>query len=417
MGMDRQIEKKKWPPKKIAMIAGSVLFVAFVIYIFVFGMSKSSLNVKAERLTVSEVKNGPFQEFIPVMGNVLPYYHYLTAVEGGTVEEVFLRAGAKVEKGDPILKLANTTLLINLMWRESELFQQINNLRNTRLDMERYRLNLNQQLAQVENNLQQQKRVFDRYKELIKDDLISQHEYELAKDQYEYLVKHRDLTVESQTKDIEFRERQVEALEGQVTRMEDNLEIIRSRLENLTIRAPVAGYLTSLEAEIGQSKQAGQELGQIDTLEGYRVMAGIDEHYLARVEVGRKGEFEFAGNSYAIKVTQKYPAVVEGRFRVDMEFVDETPDGITAGQTYHIRLELGDISEAILLARGGFSQTTGGNWAYVLEPSGDVALKRRIRLGRQNPDFFEVLEGLEPGEKVITSSYESFGNMERLVLK
>jgi HlyD family secretion protein len=417
MGMDRQIEKKKWPPKKIAMVAGSVLFVAFIIYIFVFGMSKSSLNVKAERLTISEVKIGPFQEFIPVMGNVLPYYHYLTAVEGGTVEEIYLRAGTEVKKGDPILKLANTTLLINLMWRESELFQQINNLRNTRLDMERYRLQLNQQLAQVDNNLQQQKRVFDRYKELIKDNLISQHEYELAKDQYEYLVKNRDLTVESQTKDIEFRERQVDALEAQVKRMEDNLEIIRSRLSNLTIRAPVSGYLTSLDAEIGQSKSAGVDLGQIDTLEGYRIRAGIDEHYLARVEKGRKGTFEFAGNHYDIIVTKKYPAVVDGRFEVDMEFMNETPDGITAGQTYHIRLELGDISEAILLARGGFSQTTGGNWAYVLENSGDVALKRRIRLGRQNPDFFEVLEGLEPGEKVITSSYESFGNMDRLVLK
>ena len=417
MGMDRQLEKKKWPPKKIAMLAGSVLFVAFVVYIFVFGMSKSSLNVRAERLTVSEVERGPFQEFIPVMGNVLPYYHYLTAVEGGTVEEIFLEAGTRVEKGDPILKLANTTLLINLMWRESELFQQINNLRNTRLDMERYRLDLNQRLALVENNLQQQKRVFERYQELINDDLISQHEYELAKDQYEYLVRHKALTIESQTKDIEFRERQVEALEGQVTRMEDNLDIIRSRLENLTIRAPVSGYLTSLEAEIGQSKQAGQDLGQIDTLEGYRIRAGIDEHYLARVEIGRKGEFEFAGNNYDIIVTKKYPEVVDGRFEVDMEFVDVTPGGITAGQTYHIRLELGDISEAILLARGGFSQTTGGNWAYVLDPSGDVALKRTIRLGRQNPDFFEVLEGLEPGEKVITSSYESFGNMDRLVLK
>ena len=417
MGMDRHIEKKKWPPKKIAMIAGTAIFIGFVIYIFLFGMSKSSLNVKAERLTVSEVKEGPFQEFIPVMGNVLPYYHYLTAVEGGTVEEIYLRAGTKVEKGDPILKLANTTLLINLMWRESELFQQINNLRNTRLDMERYRLQLNQQLAQVDNNLQQQKRVFNRYQELIKDDLISQHEYELAKDQYEYLVKNRDLTVESQTKDIEFRERQVDALEGQVKRMEDNLEIIRSRLENLTIRAPVSGYLTSLDAEIGQSKSAGVDLGQIDTLEGYRIRAQIDEHYLARVERGRNGTFEFAGKNYDIVVTKKYPAVVEGRFEVDMEFEHETPAGITAGQTYHIRLELGDISEAILLARGGFSQTTGGNWAYVLEPSGDVALKRRIRLGRQNPDYFEVLEGLEPGEKVITSSYESFGNMDRLVLK
>jgi len=417
MGMDKTIKKKKWPPKKIAMFAGSGLFIAFVIYIFVFGMSKSSLNVKAERLTVSDVNRGPFQEFIPVMGNVLPYYHYLTAVEGGTVEEIYLEAGTKVEKGDPILKIANTTLLINLMWRESELFQQINNLRNTRLDMERYRLNLNQQLALVDNNLQQQKRIHERYQELIKDDLISQHDYEIAKDQYEYLVKNKELTIESQTKDIEFRQRQVEALEGQVTRMQSNMDIIRSRLENLTIRAPVSGYLTSLDAEIGQSKQEGVDLGQIDTLEGYRIRAGIDEHYLARVEIGRNGEFEFAGTSHDIIVTKKYPAVVEGRFEVDMEFMDETPDGITAGQTYHIRLELGDISEAILLARGGFSQTTGGNWAYVLDPSGDVAIKRRIRLGRQNPDFFEVLEGLEPGEKVITSSYESFGNMDRLVLK
>jgi HlyD family secretion protein len=417
MGMDKQIKKKKWPPKKIAMFAGSGLFVAFVIYIFVFGMSKSSLNVKAERLTVSEVAQGPFQEFIPVMGNVLPYYHYLTAVEGGTVEEIYLRAGTKVEKGDPILKLANTTLLINLMWRESELFQQINNLRNTRLDIDRYRLDLNQRLALVENSLQQQKRVFERYQELIKDDLIAQHEYELAKDQYEYLVRNKELTIESQKKDIEFRQLQVDALEGQVERMTNNLEIIRSRLENLTIKAPVSGYLTSLDAEIGQSKQAGVDLGEIDTLEGYRIMAGIDEHYLARVEIGRNGTFEFAGDNYDIIVTKKYPTVVEGRFRVDMEFVDETPAGITAGQTYHIRLELGDISEAILLARGGFSQTTGGNWAYVLDPSGDVAMKRRIRLGRQNPDFFEVLEGLEPGEKVITSSYESFGNMDRLVLK
>ena len=417
MGMDKTIKKKKWPPKKIAMFAGSGLFIAFVIYIFVFGMSKSSLNVKAERLTVSEVTRGPFQEFIPVMGNVLPYYHYLTAVEGGTVEEIYLEAGTKIERGDPILRLANTTLLINLMWREAELFQQINNLRSTRLEMERYRLQLNQQLALVDNNLQQQKRVHERYQELIKDDLISQHEYELAKDQYDYLVKNKALTVESQTKDLEFRQRQVEALEGQVTRMQSNMEIIRSRLENLTIRAPVSGYLTSLEAEIGQSKQAGQDLGQIDTLEGYRIRAGIDEHYLARVEKGRNGDFEFAGTSYDIVVNKKYPAVVEGRFEVDMEFVDEAPDGITAGQTYHIRLELGDISEAILLARGGFSQTTGGNWAYVLDPSGDVAIKRRIRLGRQNPDYFEVLEGLEPGEKVITSSYESFGNMDRLVLK
>jgi HlyD family secretion protein len=333
------------------------------------------------------------------------------------VEEIFLEAGTRVEKGDPILRLANTDILINMMWREAELFQQINNLRNTRLEMERYRLQLSQNLAAVENNLQQQRRVFQRYQELIKDDLIAQHEFELAKDQYDYLVKNKELTIESQSKDLEFRQMQVDALEGQVTRMSSNLEIIRGRLENLVVKAPVSGYLTSLDAEIGQSKRAGEDLGQIDTLEGYRIRAGIDEHYIARVEAGRQGEFEFAGISYDIIVKKKYPNVEDGRFEVDMEFVTETPAGITAGQTYHIKLELGDISEATLLARGGFSQTTGGNWAYVLAPSGDIAIKRRIRLGRQNPDFFEVLEGLEPGEKVITSSYESFGNMERLVLK
>ncbi len=417
MGMDRKIEKKKWPPKKIAFFAGSALFVAFIVYVFLFGVSKSSLNVKAERLTISEVTRGPFQEFIPVMGNVLPYYYYLAAVEGGTVEEIYLEAGSRLEKGDPILRLANTNLLINLMWREAELFQQINNLRNTRLDMERYRLQLGQQLALVESNLQQQKRVYERYKELVKDNLISQHQYELAKDQYEYLVVNRDLTVESQTKDLEFRQLQVEALESQVKRMQDNLEIIRSRLENLTIKAPVSGYLISLDAEIGQAKQAGEDLGLIDTLEGYRVRAGIDEHYIARVEIGRKGEFEFAGKTYDLTVTRKYPEVRDGRFEVDMEFVEEEPSGITAGQTYHIKLELGDVSEAILLARGGFYQTTGGNWAYVLDGSGGVAIKRSIRIGRQNPQVFEVLEGLEPGDKVVTSSYESFGNMERLVLK
>jgi HlyD family secretion protein len=384
----------------------------------IFGVSKSTLNVKAERLTISTVREGPFQEFIPVMGNVLPIYQfYLSAEEGGTVEEIYIEAGNVVEKGDKILKLANTDLLINSMWREAELFQQVNNLRNTRLEMERYRLQLSQELANIDNDLQQQKRTFERYEKLYTDDLISEHEYELAKDQYEYLKKRRKLTVESQEKDLEFRESQVDALEEQVNRMQGNLQIIQGRLEKLTIRAPVSGHLTSLDAEIGQSKSAGQNIGQIDVFEGFKVRAQIDEHYIARVEVGRSGEFEFAGEKYQLKVTKKYPEVTEGEFEVDMEFVDEDPEGITRGQTLHIRLELGDISEALLLPKGGFYQTTGGNWVYVVDKSGETAEKRRIRLGRQNPEVYEVLEGLEPGEKVITSSYESFGDMDRLVLK
>ncbi len=418
MGMDKKIKKKKWTPKKIATFASAGLFVIVVVYMLIFGVSKSSLNVKAERLTVSTVRRGPFQEFIPIMGNVLPKYQfYLSAEEGGTVEEIYIEAGNVVEKGDKILKLANTDLLINSMWREAELFQQVNNLRNTRLEMERYRLQLNQELTTIDNNLQQQKRTYERYEKLYEDDLIPEHEYELAKDQYEYLKKSKELTIESQQKDLEFRQNQVNALEDQVERMQSNMNIIQNRLEKLTIRAPVSGHLTSLDAEIGQSKSGGQNIGQIDVLEGFKVRAQIDEHYIARVEVGRSGEFEFAKKKYILKVTKKYPEVREGRFEVDMEFVDEEPEGITRGQTLHIRLELGDISEALLLSKGGFYQTTGGNWVYVLDESENIAVKRRIRLGRQNPEVYEVLEGLEPGEKVITSSYESFGDMERLVLK
>lgn len=418
MGMDRKIEKKKWPPKRIAGFAAVGLFVILVLYFFIFRLSKSTLNVKTERITISTVTRGPFQEFIPIMGNVLPINtFYLNAVEGGRVEEIFLEAGTFVEEGDGILRLANTNLLLDIMWREAELFQQSNNLRNTRLSMEQYRLRLNQELAEIDNQLQQQKRTYERYKELVKDNLISTHEFELAKDQYDYLIKRKELTIESQKNDLEFRQGQIDALEASLKRMQNNLAIVKQKQENLTIRAPVSGHLTALDAEIGQSKSPGQPLGQIDVLEGFRVRAAIDEHYIARVETGRKGEFDFAGRSYGLIVKKIYPEVKDRRFEVDMEFIGEGPEEITRGQTLHIRLELGDISEAILLPRGGFYQTTGGNWAYVVEEPENIATKRRIRIGRQNPQVFEVLEGLGPGDRVITSSYESFGNMDRLVLK
>jgi len=416
--MDRKIKKKKWPPKKIISVAAVGLFILLIIYVFLFRLQKSTLNVKSERLTISMVTEGPFQEYIPVQGNVLPIYqHYLTAMEGGRVDEIYLEAGSFVKKGDKILKLANTNLLLDIMWREAELFQQSNNLRNTRLSMEQYRLQLSQELTQINSELQKQKRIYERYKELIKDDLISKHEYELAKDQYEYLIKKRDLTVESQQNDLKFRQAQIDALETSLARMQDNLAIVKEKQDNLIIRAPVSGHLTSLDAEIGQSKAPGLRIGQIDVLEGFKVRAYIDEHYIARVEEGRAGEFDFAGKSYKLVVKKIYPEVKDNRFEVDMEFVNQEPENITRGLTFHIRLELGDIAEALLLPRGGFYQTTGGNWVYAVEGSQNVATKRRIRLGRQNPKVFEVLEGLQPGDRVITSSYESFGNMERLVLK
>ena len=418
MGMDRKIKKKKWPPKKIAMVASVVIFIGLVVYVFIFKMGKSTLNVKKERITISTVTKGPFREFIPIMGNVLPIKtFYLDAVEGGRIEEIYVEAGSMLKKGDKILRLSNTDLILTIMWREAELFQQSNNLRNTRLQLEQYRLSLSMELARIENNLQQQRRKYERYKELVKDSLISKHEFELVKDQYEYLIRSKELAIESQKNELEFRQSQVDALEAGLKRMQDNLEIVKRKQEDLTIKAPISGHLTALNAEIGQSKSPGERLGHIDVLEGFRVRAAIDEHYLARIEIDRTGEFDWAGGSYELIVKKIYPEVREGRFEVDMEFKSKVPEGIRRGLTLHIRLELGDVSEAVLLARGGFYQTTGGNWVYVVDGDEKLATKRKISIGMQNPQFFTVLQGLEPGEKVITSSYESFGNMERLILK
>lgn len=418
MGMDRKIKKKKWPPKKIVMVASVVIFIGLVVYVFIFKMGKSTLNVKKERITISTVTKGPFREFIPIMGNVLPIKtFYLDAVEGGRIEDIYVEAGSMLKKGDKILRLTNTDLILTIMWREAELFQQSNNLRNTRLQLEQYRLSLSMELARIENNLQQQRRKYERYKELVKDSLISKHEFELVKDQYEYLIRSKELAIESQKNELEFRQSQVDALEAGLKRMQDNLEIVKRKQDDLTIKAPISGHLTALNAEIGQSKSPGERLGHIDVLEGFRVRAAIDEHYLARIEIDRTGEFDWAGGSYELIIKKIYPEVREGRFEVDMEFKSKVPEGITRGLTLHIRLELGDVSEAVLLARGGFYQTTGGNWVYVVDGDEKLATKRKISIGMQNPQFFTVLQGLEPGEKVITSSYESFGNMERLILK
>jgi HlyD family secretion protein len=417
-GMDRKIKKKKWTPGKIAIWAASGAFVLFMLYLFIFKLNRSALNVQTERLTISTVERGPFQEFIPVQGNVLPIYqHYLTAMEGGQVEEIFVRAGAMVKQGDSIVKLANTNLLLDIMWREAELFQQSNNLRNTRLALEQYRLQLSQALEDVDSELQRQKRTYDRYTRLIKEKLISQQDFELSRDLYEHLVRKKGLTEQSMENELKFRQAQIDALEGSLKRMQTNLEIVKEKQENLTIRAPVSGLLSALMVEIGQSKAPGERLGQVDILEGFRVRAPVDELYLPRIEVGKPGEFDHAGKTYRLKINRIYPEVREGRFEVDMAFDGSEPEGITRGQTYHIRLFLSDVSEGLLLAKGGFFQSTGGNWAYVVDKSGGFAEKRRIRVGRQNTQVYEVLEGLEEGDRVITSSYESFGDIERLILK
>ncbi|MDZ7289253.1 MAG: HlyD family efflux transporter periplasmic adaptor subunit [candidate division KSB1 bacterium] len=416
--MDRPLSKKKWPPKKIVKFAGGGLFFVFVIYSFIFGDSSSKLNVETEKITIATVIRGPFQEFIPVTGTVIPLKTiYLDAIEGGRVEKIFLEAGSMVKEGDKILQLSNTNLLLDIMFREAQFFEQSNNLRNTRLLMEQSRLTLRQQLNEQEYQLQRLKRLYERAAELRAKNLISQQEYEQTRDEYEYRRKQKELAIESFKQDSLFRAIQIEQLEASLQRMQANLEVTKQRLESMVIRAPVTGQLTSLNAEIGESKAPGQRLGQVDVLEGFKVRAGIDEHYLPRINLGLTGEFDFANQTYKLIVKKVFPEIRDGRFDVDLEFEGKEPEGIRRGQTLHIRLELGELSEAILLPRGGFYQKTGGQWVYVLDKSGDYATKRSIKFGRQNPQVFEVLEGLKPGEQVITSSYDSFGEIDKLILK
>lgn len=416
--MDRKIEKKKWPPKKIAIYAISTVVVFLFVYTLIFGDSSSKLNVQTERLTISTVSIGPFQEFIPVTGNVVPIKTvYLDAVEGGRVETKFIEEGALVSTGDEILKLDNTNLHLDIMYREAELYQQINNLRNTRLEMEKTRLSLKGQLVELEYEIAQQNRLFDRSKEMYNKNLISKQEFEQVRDRYYYLLESKKLTLESHKQDSVFREVQISQLEASVQRMQANLEIVKTKLENLIIKAPITGQLTSLDAEIGESKSPGERLGQIDVLDSFKVRVDVDEFYIARIEIGKTGSFDFAGKTYQVEIRKIYPEVQNGRFAVDMYFSEDVPQGIRRGQTLHIRLALGDLSEATLLARGGFYQKTGGQWVFVIDKSDNYAIKRDIKIGRQNPQYFEVLDGLKPGEKVITSSYETFGDNEKLVLK
>jgi HlyD family secretion protein len=378
----------------------------------------STHTVKRDRLLISTVKRGNFKETITVTGKILPVnIVYLDALEGGRVEKVFVEVGSMVKQGDQILELTNTNLMMDMMFRESELLQQNNNLRNARLSMEQFRLQLNQQLTDIENKLQQQRRVYERYKELEKDSLISRHEYELAKDQFDYLVKQKDLTVESQKSELKLRQAQIEALEESLSRMQANLDMVKQRQENLNVMAPVSGQLTSLAAAVGESISPGSRLGQIDQWDGFKVRTSIDEKFVAQVKPKDAGEFDFAGKTYKVDVKKIYPEVRDEKFEVDLEFLGEHPPGLKRGQTLHIRLDLVDTEEALLLAKGEFLRSSGAKWVYVLDNTSKVAVRRKIRTGRQTPQVIEILEGLSEGEGVIVSSYESLKDYDRLILK
>jgi HlyD family secretion protein len=415
--MDRKIRKRWWSPGRIAWLVSALALLALVLWSLSPLRGGKTLRVPKERIMISTVSRGEFQEFIPVTGTVIPVTtHYLDATEGGRVEEVFREAGSFVDRGDEILRLANTNLLLDIMYREAELYQQSNNLRNTKILMEQNRLQMRREILEIDHDISRQRRITESYTELAKDNLVSRQDYDEARDRLAYLTERRELVLAAQQQDELFREAQIRQLEASLQRIQTNLEIVKRNMENLVIRAPVAGQLTALNAEIGQSKARGERMGQIDVLDGFKLRAAVDEFYITRIVPELKGTFEFSGETFEVSIDKIYPQVVQGRFEVDLRFDGEEPSGIRRGQTIRLRLALGDPSEALLLPAGSFQQTSGGRWAYLVDASGETATKREIRLGRQSPQYFEVLGGLEPGDRVITSNYEFFGDAERLIL-
>ena len=415
--MDRRIEKKRFTPRRIALGVLAAAVVAFGAYALL-SVNPSSLNVEAAKLTTSPVTHGPFLEYIVEQGAVMPLTtFYLDAVEGGRVEEVYVEQGTHVELGTPILRLSNANLQLNVMQREAELFREVNQLRQTRVTMEQRRLEMRAQLVELDYQLRKAEREYERQDALLKADLISRQEYDEAKDNLEYYTRRREVTVETLRQDSLFQAVQIRQLEESIDRLRLNLDMVKENQENLTLRAPITGLLSSLIAEVGESKPRGERLGQIDVEEQFKVRAAIDEHYIARIRSGQAGSFDFAGGTYDLVIRRVYPEVIEGQFEADMVFPEGMPEGLRRGQTLQVRIALGELADALQVPRGGFYQKTGGRWIYVLDSAGETAARRPIRLGRQNSQFFEVLEGLEEGEQVITSMYDNFGDMEQLVLK
>jgi len=417
-GMDKLIEKKHPQRKKILWISAMVVFVFVIGYIMIFGDKSSKLNVEEDKITIETVQKGTFQDYIAVIGTVEPIQTiYLDAIEGGRVEEILRDEGSMLKKGDVIIRLSNHTLLLEISNHEAEVARAVNELRQARLLMVQQQLTNESNIIDTKKSLKLQERNYNNNIKLFESNAISREVFEESKEDYEATRDKMNLLIENQKQDSIFRAVQVASLESSVSRMEKNLVLIRSRLDNLDIKAPVNGELATLNPEVGEVVNYGTRIGTMNILDSYKLHVEIDEHYIARVQKDLTGSCDFSGRDYKAKITKIFPEVQNGRFFVDMVFTDTVPDQIRIGQTSRIKLELGESETAVLLSRGGFYQSTGGQWVYVLDPTGSVAVKHNIRIGRQNPRFYEVLEGLEPGDKVIVSGYDNFGNADKLLLK
>ena len=419
--MDIKLEKKTgWRAilqKKNIPYAVAAIFMILVVALLLRDNS-STLRVDANILTISPVEQTEFNDYVRLAGTVKPITTVqISPMESGLVERIVSEEGTMVRKGDVIVELSNNSLSMQILNSEADLAEKQNILRNTLISMEQNRLNLRQEQMQLDMEVERKRRTFTNNDVLYKKELLARETWLQSKEDYEYSVKRRSLIMERQKQDSLYRTNQVKQMESDLQSMARNMQLIRQRVDNLLVKAPIDGEVGALDVVLGRNVGSGSSIGQINDMSAFKVATLIDEHYIDRIVVGLPATIERQERKYDMVIRKVYPEVSGGQFRADFTFAGDIPENIRIGQTYHINLQLGEASEAVIIPRGAFYQTTGGSWIYVVDPSGEKAYRRDIRIGRQNPQHYEVLEGLEPGEKVITSAYENFGSHDVLILK
>lgn len=419
--MDIKLEKKRgWRAllqKKNIPYAVVGLFVMFIVAMLLRD-GRSTLRVDAQMLSISEVRQAEFNDYVRLTGSVQPITTVqLSPLEAGIVERIVAEEGEQVRRGDVIVELSNNNLSMQILQSEADLAEKQNILRNTLISMEQQRLTLRQEQLQLDLEVQRKRRTFEQNDELYRNNLLARETWLQSKEDYELSLRRRELIMERQRQDSLYRTNQVVQMESDLNSMSRNMQLIRQRVDNLKVKAPIDGEVGMLDVVLGQSISSGASIGQVNDLSAFKVTVQIDEHYIDRIVRGLTASFERQDHNYQMTLSKVYPEVREGQFRADFIFSGDIPDNIRSGQTYYMNLQLGQSSDALLIPRGAFYQTTGGAWVYVLDASGERAYRRMIRIGRQNPQYYEVVEGLQAGERVITSGYENFGTNEVLILK
>ncbi len=417
--MDRKIEKKGIPLKRLIPIIVIFLVIVFLVYEVITRSGTTRLKVDPSRMTISQVKYGEFQEYYPFDGTVIPVTSvYLDVEQGGRVEEIFVEGGRPIQKGDRILRFSNTSAQSNFIQLENSLLENLDRQQNTQLSLAQGKLNRKETLMRLNYELLQLERKYKRYNVLKKEKIvISEEEYESLIDQIEYKKAQIELQKERNKQEDLISEQQLESANRTIGRLEIGLELIARQIDSLEVRAPISGHLSSISAEIGEKINPGQRIGQIDILDKLKIRAGVDQYYISKVEVGTKGKFTLDGESYNVEVIKIYPEVVNNVFNVDMAFSDELPDGIKRGQTLTVELSFSEPGESLMVKKGGFYQQTSGRWVYLISEDGKTAHRIDMRLGRQNPRYVEVLEGLNEGDWIITSGYDTFKEADELIFK